>query len=321
MGYVLDTGELPVTDRVEAVHTAMMYASAPCHVLHEDPHGPVHARLEVWDLGGANIFTHRSTGIRLLRTAKLARQDAMPVIALSVQQRADGRIDQHGHRRVVRPGDLLAVDLSAPYDFSWSGEGAAGCLQIPFDQLGLPLDVVRRATADIAASPLYHLVTEHISQLARDPAAITGDVSATAVAAASIDLARALLVSAARSTKHTGQIRADTLLTRIRAYTRQHLGDPSLTPALIAAAHNISVRHLYKLCADANLSLEQWIIDQRLDRIRHDLTLPDHSHLPIATIATRWGFRDPTHFARRFKSRYGLTPSHWRRSCTEATRT
>ncbi|XVU24868.1 helix-turn-helix domain-containing protein [Actinoplanes sp. CA-054009] len=318
MGYVLDTEHLPDTDRVEAVHTAMMYASAPCHVLHEDPRGPVHARLEVWDLGGANIFTHRSTGIRLLRTAKLARQDAMPVIALSVQRRADGHLDQHGDQRVVAPGDLLAVDLSAPYDFSWSGEGAAGCLQIPFDQLGLPLDVVRRATPGIAASPLYRLVTEHITQLARDPARITADVSATAVAAASIDLARALLVSAARSTKHTRRIRAETLLTRIRAYTRLHMGDPSLTPALIAAAHNISVRHLYKLCAEADLSLEQWIIDQRLDRIRHDLTLPDRAHLPIAAIAHHWGFRDPTHFARRFKSRYGLTPSQWRRSCAAA---
>jgi hypothetical protein len=44
---------------VEAVHTAMMYASAPCHVLHEDPDGAVHARMEVWDFGNANIFTHR----------------------------------------------------------------------------------------------------------------------------------------------------------------------------------------------------------------------------------------------------------------------
>ncbi|MFF5079658.1 helix-turn-helix domain-containing protein [Actinoplanes sp. NPDC000266] len=321
MGYVLDTEHLPDTDRVEAVHTAMMYASAPCHVLHEDPRGPVHARLEVWDLGGANIFTHRSTGIRLLRTAKLARQDVMPVIALSVQRRADGHIDQHGHRRVVPPGDLLAVDLSAPYDFSWSGEGAAGCLQIPFDQLGLPLDVVRRATPGITASPLYRLVTEHITQLARNPAAITGDIAAAEVAAASVDLARALLVSAAGSTEHTRQVFAETLLTRIRAYTRRNLDDPSLTPARIAAAHNISVRHLYKLCAAAGLSLEQWIIDQRLDRIHHELALPSRAHLPIATIAHRWGFRDPTHFARRFKSRYGQTPSQWRRSHTPPNRT
>ncbi|MEV4344108.1 helix-turn-helix domain-containing protein [Actinoplanes sp. NPDC049596] len=314
MGYVLDTEDLPAADRVEALHTAMLYASAPCHVLHENPDGPVHARLEVWDLGPANIFTHRSSGIRLLRTAKLARQDAMPVIALSVQRRADGRIDQHGRQRVVPPGTLMAVDLSAPYDFSWSGDGAAGCLQIPFDQLGLPMEVVRRGLADLAASPLYALVTDHIAQLARTPAAITADPARPTVATASIDLARALLASAARSPRHTREIHAETLLTRIRAHTRRHLRDPDLTPASVAAAHHISLRHLYKLCAAANFSLEQWIIDQRLAHLHHALTQPDLAHLPIATLARRWGFRDPTHFTRRFKSRYGLTPSQWRRS-------
>ena len=221
MGYVLDTAQLPAGERREAVHTAMMHASAPCHVLHEDPHGDIHARMEVWDFGNANIFTHRSTGIRLLRTAKLARQDGMPVIALSVQQRADGRMERRGGQQVVAPGELLVVDLSAPYDFSWAGDGAAGCLQIPVRPPRAPLDVVRRAVPRVAASPLYRLVTEHIAQLARDPSAIVADVASAAVAAAGIDLARALLVSAARSGRHGRQVFAETLLTRIRTYARR----------------------------------------------------------------------------------------------------
>ncbi|WP_089154604.1 helix-turn-helix domain-containing protein [Micromonospora sp. NBS 11-29] len=318
MGYVLDTSHLPAVDRVEAVHTAMMYASAPCHVLHEDPDGEVHARMEVWDLGNTNVFTHRSSGIRLLRTAKLARQDGMPVIALSVQQRADGRIEQRGRQRVVPPGELLVVDLSGAYDFSWSGDGAAGCLQIPYDQLGLPLDVVRRAAFEVAASPLYRLVTGHIAQLAADPAGITDDAASATVAAASIDLARALLVSAARSGRHARQVFAETLLTRVRAYVRMHLADPDLTPRAIAAVHGVSVRQLYKLFADANLSLEQWVIDERLQRVRHELTQPTRRHVPIGAIAHGWGFRDPTHFTRRFKARYGVTPSQWRRSSAAA---
>jgi len=313
VGYVLDTAELPAADRREAVDTAMRYASAPCHVLHEHPDGDIHARMEVWDFGDATIFTHRSTGIRLLRTAKLARQDGMPVIALSVQQRADGRMERHGRQQVVAPGELLVVDLSAPYDFSWAGDGAAGCLQIPYDHLGLPLDVVRRATPEVAASPLYRMVTEHIAQLARNPSAITGDAASAGVAAASIDLARALLVSAARSGRHGRQVFAETLLTRIRAYTRLHLADPGLTPARIGAVHGVSVRQLYKLCAEAGLSLEQWIINERLQRVRHELTRPQRRHVPIGTIALGWGFRDPTHFTRRFKARYGMTPSQWRR--------
>jgi len=116
--YVLDTATIPAEDRVEAVHQAMIQASAPCHVIHEDPRGDVHARMGLWDLGGANIFTTRASGIRLVRTPKQAKQDAVPVVALSVQQQADGRHEQLARQEIVAPGELMAVDLSAPYDFS-----------------------------------------------------------------------------------------------------------------------------------------------------------------------------------------------------------
>lgn len=312
--FVLDTADIAAGERVDAVQTAMRYASAPCHVIHENPDGDVYARMEVCDLGGANIFTHRSSGIRLLRTAKLARQDAMPVVALSVQRRALGCLEQWQRRDVTPPGELLAVDLSAPYDYSWSGDGAAGCIQIPLDHLGLPVDVIRQGIGSLRASPLYRLVTDHITNLARDPAAIAANPAAGSVAAASIDLSRALLASAAGNDRHARQALAETLLTRIRAYVRRNLSDPDLSPASIAAAHNISLRHLYKLCAAADLSLEQWIITERLHGARHELQLPDSRHLPVAAIARRWGFRDPTHFTRRFKARYGTTPSRWRRA-------
>ena len=318
MSYVLDTADLAPQERVEAVHTAMMYASAPCHVIHEDPTGPVHARMEVWDFGNANIFTHRSSGIRLLRTDKLARQDAMPVIALSVQLRSQGRLEQQRRRQVVPAGELLAVDLSGAYDYSWSGDGAAGCIQIPFDQLGLPVDVIRRAAPRIRDSPFCRLVTDHITHLTREPGRIVADPASAAVAAASVELVRALLASAGRVERSTRQVLAETLLTRVRAFVRQRLADPDLDPAMIAAAHNVSLRHLYQVCAAADLSLEQWIIAERLQGARHELLLPESRHRSVAAVAQRWGFRDATHFTRRFKARYGMLPSQWRRSGADA---
>ncbi|WP_454199804.1 AraC family transcriptional regulator [Nocardia sp. Marseille-Q1738] len=33
----------------------------------------------------------------------------------------------------------------------------------------------------------------------------------------------------------------------------------------------------------------------------------------MSTIARRWGFRDPYHFARRLRAAYGLSPREWRR--------
>ncbi|GAA1745113.1 helix-turn-helix domain-containing protein [Luedemannella helvata] len=313
MAFVLDTADLPATDRVDAVYTAMMYASAPCYVVHEEPQRGVRTRICVWDLGAANIFTTASTGIRLLRTPRLARRGDAPVLALSVQQAADGRHEQLGRQQIVAPGELMAVDLSAPYDFSWSGDGAAGCVQFPLDQLGLPVDLVRRAAANLRASPLYDLVTNHVAHLTRDADRISTDLAAPALGTATIELARALLVSAAHTSRHTRSVLAETLLVQARAYARQHLADPGLRPSTIAAALNVSVRYLYKVCAQADLSLEQWIISERLAGAREELARPDSRTRSIAVVARRWGFIDPTHFARRFRAAYGITPSEWRR--------
>jgi AraC-like DNA-binding protein len=80
----------------------------------------------------------------------------------------------------------------------------------------------------------------------------------------------------------------------------------------------VSLRHLYKVCAQADISLEQWIINERLHHAWHDLRRPENRHRPVAVMAHRWGFRDPTHFARRFKARYGISPGELRRSSQEA---
>jgi AraC-like DNA-binding protein len=287
MAVVLNAADLPLADRVEAVYAAMLHASAPCYVIHENPAGEVHARMGLWALGHATVFTTQAPGIRLLRTTKQARQDTIPVIALSGQQRADGRHVQLARRQVVAPGQLMAVDLSAPYDFSWSGHGAAGCIQIPIDRLGLPVDVIRRGLGSLHTSPLYGLVTSHIAQLAADADRLSADPAAAALGTASIELARALLISAAHSERHAKAALSETLLTEVRAYLRQHIADPDLRPATIAAAHNVSLRHLYKVCAEAEFSLEQWIIGERLQGAREELMRPESRYRTIATVARR----------------------------------
>jgi AraC-like DNA-binding protein len=106
----------------------------------------------------------------------------------------------------------------------------------------------------------------------------------------------------------------DTLLTRMLTYTRRHLTDGNLDAELIAREHAISVRHLYGVFQRAGLSLEQWIISERLEGARNMLASPHLRHLTIAAVARRWGFANPGHFSRRFRAAYGLTPSEWRSS-------
>ncbi|OKI92955.1 AraC family transcriptional regulator [Streptomyces sp. CB02058] len=318
MVMVLDTADIAPADRAEAMYTAMISASVPCFLVQEESGAAIRARMDVWPMRTMQVFSTESTGIRLVRTAKQARQDdADPLIAFAVQTASRGRQSHLGHQRLVPRGHLLMMDHSAPYDYAWSGEGASRCIQVSLDQLTLPVDVVRRALPHLTASPLYPLVTDHIAHLTGGIEDLLNDPVAAGIEEITIGLARALIASAVRQDHHTRTALAETRLTQIRAYVRRHLTEPDLRPARIAAAHHISERHLYNLCAQAGFSLTRWIIEQRLEGAREELARPSGGGRTIAAVARRWGFSDPTHFSHRFKDAYGMSPRDWRAAAHE----
>jgi AraC-like DNA-binding protein len=194
--------------------------------------------------------------------------------------------------------------------------GSTDLFQIPYDVLGLPEDLVRAATPRLAASPLHDLVHEYLRGLAASAGELAGSMAATSVGTATVELVRALLISAAeddrrRATPH------ERLLTRVRVHVAQHLFDPDLTPGAVARAHAVSVRQLYKAFAEAGLSLEQWILVQRLEAARVRLASPAGRRRSIAATARETGFRDASHFARRFRAAYGMTPREWQKLSAE----
>jgi AraC-like DNA-binding protein len=160
---------------------------------------------------------------------------------------------------------------------------------------------------------LHDLVRDHLKYLRIHGARMRADLGLAALGTATIDLLRALVVSAAGDESRARLVRHETMLSRILYYTRGHLTEPDLTPRRIAAAHNVSLRHLYQIFRQADLSLEQWIITQRLERARADLADPAYRRRTIAAVARSWGFTQPSHFTRRFQAAYGITPRDWQR--------
>jgi len=177
-----------------------------------------------------------------------------------------------------------------------------------YEQLGLPVDVVRRAATRLPTSPLYGLVYAHLRRMAFRPAELSLDRGAACLGRGTTELVRALLVSAAGESHLARTVREDTLVTRVLAYAPQHLTEQDLTPERIARAHNVSLRLLYRTCATAGLSLERWIINPRLEQARVLLAAPGGRRRSIATIARACGFADLSHFARRFRAAFGMSP-------------
>lgn len=316
MAVLIDTSALQERDRRDALITVFRETSGASQVT-LDRDEPVRARLDLWTFGHAAIFRAESNGVSMTRTAKAARSATGEHIAIGVHEFGVARHRVGPDSREVPAGQGLVVDVSRPFDYGWRGHGAARSLNVPTEHLALPPDLVWRAGPHLAASPLYPLVSRYIVDLAVAADTLSTSPGAGALGAASIELVRALVSTVFEDVPGSREVQEQTLVTQIRAYVRQHLRDPDLTPESVAFALAISPRHLYRACAAVGLRLEQWIIDSRLEHAKAELAHPSARHRAIATVARQWGFKDPTHFTRRFRAAYGLLPSDWRRSCAE----
>ena len=102
------------------------------------------------------------------------------------------------------------------------------------------------------------------------------------------------------------------MLLRIQAFIEYHLGDPGLSPGMIAAAHHISLRTLHKLYQAQGETIAASIRHRRLAHCRQDLLDPDLRNRPVSAVGARWGFPDATAFSRAFRAAYGLPPGEYR---------
>jgi AraC-like DNA-binding protein len=306
---LLDTRDVDPEARRDALHDVFAQAGVPRDVDLLSNQAADETRIQAWMFGTLRLFSPETPGMRVIRDGPSGQLD--PMIALCVQMRGSARSTECDlHQRMI-PGDLLMVGPTARNEFVTRGATAA--IEIPFDELGITVEVARRASANLPASPLFQLVGTHLLALRADADLVSSSATAEDVGTATTQLVRALIVSAALDERSTRSALTDALAPRVFAYVRQHLTERDLTPVTIARAHNISVRYLYKLCDAAGVKLVEWIISERLEGARRELTLPHQRNKTIALISRQWGFKDPSHFSNRFRHAYGISPRELQR--------
>ncbi|MFG2949794.1 helix-turn-helix domain-containing protein [Streptomyces adustus] len=314
---VLDTNDLPVGDRVAAFEAVAAGEGGVSSVQEEATEEAVWKRLELWQLGPLTLFHTQGTGMRISRSIRQARRDAMDTVAINIHRQGTGGFAWADHRQRIGPNSATMHHMPAGYEYWWSGLGSTLALMFNTARLSLPEGTIRTSIPALEHSPIGRLLINHVLGVHRIADQINTGPEADALASATVELVRAWVVSVAGDDPTRRAVARETLLTRVLAYARAHLREPDLTPQRIAWAHNTSVRTLYRLCEDGGVSLEKWIIRRRLEGARTDLAAPGHAHRTIDTIARSWGFTNPAFFSRRFRQTYGTTPSQWRRLCQQ----
>ncbi len=223
------------------------------------------------------------------------------------------------HRQVFNPGEVSLIDFSSPFEWWSAQEATTMSVRFTYAGLCLPAERIRSAAGDLTTSPLYELFRTHILQLHRFLEEDIPAAAANSLGSATQELARAVIATVGHEDVAKNDVANEALVIRVEAYVQQHLTDPSLGPESIARAHHISVRQLYKLWSGRELGLAEWIMQGRLEGARREIAKDKSAG--IAAAACRWGFTDPTHFGRRFRAAYGITPREWRQAQDDQQRT
>ncbi len=312
MAVLFDSGPRSRPSHDEELADLLARAGTPIAVSHSD------ARLsrtmvEQWRVGSHDLFLARGDGLVLSRSPAQVHSDAPEVIRLGYQQGGRYTLVAGDHAEQGGNGRVNITDLTQPCVFTQAGTSAAAAsFEISFAQLELQPDVIRRARARLLQSPLYPLLHGHMARLCDGIGHIELTDTGPLVGNATVLLTRAVLASVGDESERGNDAMKEVIYHRIVEYTIQHLRDPAVTPERIAAVHNISLRHLYRLWAHNEVGIAEWIMRERLAGAARDLSDATQNATPIATIARMWGFSDPAHFSRRFRHAYSISPRSYR---------
>lgn len=256
------------------------------------------------DLGPLKVIELVTPEGECFRDARSSRSVDEELWQLEFMVRGQARVEQGRGTADLGPTDLVLVDPARPVRFASTASTHVSIL-VPRQELRLrPGDAARLAGVRIRGDRGPGAL---VSSLARDMVrSLSGFRAGPAErsAAAVIELISVTLEAQLDGEARPGPDEA--LRDRILGCIEARLSHRNLTPAVLAAAHHISVRRLHRLFEDQPESVAALIRRRRLERCRADLTRSDRT---VTAVAARWGFTDPAYFSRLFKATYGYNPA------------
>jgi AraC-like DNA-binding protein len=273
-------------------------------------------------IGRLMVAEVASTAQDVRRTSReIGRTDA-EYLQLATVGRGVGRVVQDGREAFLGPGDFAVFETTRPFWWTFGGDWDVGVFTLPRASVGLSETESRRLTARRldGRTGITGVVSRFLRDLGSHADSLSGSQSERVLADVT-DLVVALLGDWVDDSDAVRSSLQRSLLLRIKDYIDGRLADPTLGPAEIAAAVNISTRYLHKLFAGEQRSVSQYVRGLRLERCRRDLLDPRLADRSIATIAFGWGFGDLSGFNRAFRAAFGATPREVRaRPCGGALR-
>jgi AraC family transcriptional activator of tynA and feaB len=314
MSQLFSTEMLPASDRIEAWQWNAQQICGDCRI--QLPKSSFHGAIEIRHVGGLRMTRFCSSSLSFWKwPLEMANPDNRCCIVIT-QLAGIRRYVQNGSSLLLNPGDTTLIDAGRPWSSSCGTDCARLYLRVPRwmmeNRLRLrEIPIVQR----ISGTRGLGATLSRFSQSLYEEAEGLKEEEA----AAALD-AYFQILSACIGCAEFGARRGPELRSRIQQFVDAHLSDPELGPVEIAAAADISVRHLHRLFSNAGSTLGNCIRARRLEHCRNDLANPSLRSKTITEIAFSWGFSDSAHFSRSFRRQFGICPRIFRAQTDVETR-
>jgi AraC family transcriptional regulator, positive regulator of tynA and feaB len=259
------------------------------------------------DVCGFNAVDAACNAPRVARDARDVRIDGVDHYFVLFRLRGQAVLTQGEQVIRVAAGDALLVDATRPVKFLHEEPCHNFALKLPRQELVTHLGFAPQSgLVRPNKTPAGRLLLQLIQSSNQEPPSEASSANSY-MRLAVYDLVGALFAS---SDPSSGSRHTDELFARVRLVIKQGFVDPDFGPADVAARTGISLRYLQKLFTQRGSTCSEFIYSLRLDHAARLLQRREslRSDQPLSEIAYACGFLDYTHFARKFRYRFGHPP-------------
>lgn len=210
---------------------------------------------------------------------------------------------------VVGAGGGMLIAHGRPVE-SWWDRVDVGFIRLPRTALNLHRPDALAGNAQTAGLPALRLLRAYYRSVWR---AVEAGVTPPEVAERHLaELVIAAVAPPSRPKASAREARLQARIAAMRQVIARRSSEPGLRMVDVSAAVGLSVRAGYAAFEAAELHFSELLTAERLERAGQVLLAsPAYSIMEVALAA---GFTDLSHFNRRFKQRFGMTPREMRRA-------
>ncbi|PYX52541.1 MAG: transcriptional regulator FeaR [Acidobacteria bacterium] len=306
MSQLFKTDRLPASDRFDAWQWNAQQICGDCRI--QLPKSSFHGAIEVRHIGGLPLTRFSSSPIAFWKWPSDSASPDNRCCIVITQIAGTRRYVQNGSAVLLSPGDSTLIDSGRPWSSTCETECARLYLRVPRWMMENRLRLRELPIAQrICGSGGVGALLSRLSQSLYEEAEQFKEEEGAAALDAYFQVLSACIGRSESAEHGHAQLRP-----QIRKFIEHHLSDPGLRPAEIAAAVDISIRHLHRLFSNSGSTLGECIRARRLEQCRNDLANPSLSRKTITEIAFSWGFSDSAHFSRSFHKQFGISPRNFR---------